>query len=256
MSTLVYIEARRPTSPILTYRNWHRSPVEAMEPLAAAQNLASRGVARDWEYRLVPWSPPPVATKAESVIRQTYWNTSGWNDDWKAKVFVARPEPVVALTMHAQHSIRRQMEEVATEHLERIATEATAEAARRRMLRDEAKVSEEREKTALWMRVHGEAARKGFGNFLTGVVQAMASKTVLRWSKGHPPLGTKATGGQDWTQDEIFAAEQACYQRGHVPPWHLNGGQATSMLTERAKPSRQRFGLPHRGPEPLPGGWF
>jgi len=204
-ATQVFIEARRPSSPFPAYRDWHRSPIEPMDPLAAATNLSQRGPSRDWEYRLVPVPAPKPYVPPAPVV----------------------PEARYTIQMGGRHtSVRPELEAMHTDHVELLAKEATAEAKRRENQRAEAAESVAREKKALWMRVHGEKAREGFSNFMTGVVQAIASKSVLRWSKGHQPYGgTNPTSGGDWTDEEVYAAEQACYARGHVPPWHIDGAQ-------------------------------
>ena len=116
--------------------------------------------------------------------------------------------------------------------LEVIAKEAAAEHARRKLRDSEMALSKEREKKALWMRVHGKAAGEQFNNFMTGVVQATASRSVLRWFKGHRPYGgTNPSSGGDWTDEELYAAEQACYAGGHVPPWHIDGAQCAATVS-------------------------
>lgn len=45
-----------------------------------------------------------------------------------------------------------------------------------------------------------------FANFMAGIAQAMACRSVLRWSAGHSPYGVRPASGECWTPKEIHYA--------------------------------------------------
>lgn len=63
-----------------------------------------------------------------------------------------------------------------------------------------------REKAYISKKESDREGFKGLINFMTGVVQAMALRQLLRWSKGHIGLGTSPAGGEPWRHWEIINA--------------------------------------------------
>jgi hypothetical protein len=84
---------------------------------------------------------------------------------------------------------------------------------------------------------------KGLANFMTGVVQAMALRQLLRWSRGHKTPGMTPTSGEMWLPFELINASNALVNAGDDRMRGMIGRAADDALLMKINPFYTRLGM-------------
>lgn len=84
---------------------------------------------------------------------------------------------------------------------------------------------------------------KGLANFMTGVVQAMALRQLLRWSRGHKTPGMTPTSGEMWLPFELINASNALVNAGDNRMRRTIGRAADDTLLVKINPFYTRLGM-------------
>lgn len=250
----VVLEARRPSSTIPAYQEWHPLPnYSPMTNDVAKQELTARerdNGRQGWEYRLVPYQSPapvnqPVARASERLnIEGSRSKLTGLADeDLKELQRLVADERSKRPGLPGKPTGYDVLESYSLKELQDLTYKADLEARRRAEREKIATEANEREcqvmaearllakkleenTYAAWVRKqswlqHGEAGMKGMATAMRGIAWAMAVRGVLRWSKGHMPIyGVQAQSGTPWQVHEILAARD---KRDAVPSRRVKG---------------------------------
>lgn len=84
---------------------------------------------------------------------------------------------------------------------------------------------------------------RGLANFMSGVVQAMALRQLLRWSRGHKTPGMTPTSGEMWLPFEFINASNALVNAGDNRMRGMIGRAADDALLIKINPFYTRLNM-------------